>query len=191
MSIREQERRQKESERRIDERVRLADRDVLGGILARQREADLRAEDVVERIEKGGVDPRPLPGLREDSMASMESMPSMGSSPSMGSIESAETVSGVTGEAQQSGAQEDMPLEGAIPYDPASAEEDLAERSTEETGSGGDVHLHNERKAGEMAQQMTGDTGADGDMNLHAERKVAQMGTKCAGTKLSSPVLLF
>ena len=94
MSIREQERRQKESERRIDERVRLADRDVLGGILARQREADLRAEDVVERIEKGGVDPRPLTGLREDSMASMESMPSMGSSPSMGSIESAETVSG-------------------------------------------------------------------------------------------------
>jgi hypothetical protein len=85
MSIRDQERRQKEAERRIDERMRLADRDVLGGILARQREADLRAEDVVERIEKGGVDPRPLPSLGEDSMdsmASMESMPSMESSPS-------------------------------------------------------------------------------------------------------------
>jgi hypothetical protein len=175
VSIREQERRQNESERRIDGRMRAADRHVLGNILARQKAADCRAEEVKERIEKGGVDPRPLPGLRKDSM---ESMPSMGSSPSMGSIESAETVSGVTGEAQQSGAQEDMPLEGAIPYDPASAEEDLAERSTEETGSGGDVHLHNERKAGEMAQQMTEDTGADGDMNLHAERKVEQVGNK-------------
>lgn len=132
--------------------MRLADRDVLGGILARQREADLRAKDVVERIEKGGMDPRPLPGLRKDSMASMESMPSMGSSPSMRSIESAETVSGVTGETQQSGAQEDMPLEDVMAYDPAGAEEDLAERPIEETGSGGDVHLHNERKAGEMAQ---------------------------------------
>ena len=71
-----------------------------------------------------------------------------------------------------------MPLEGVIPYDPASAEQDLAERTTEETGSGGDVHLHAERKAGEMAQQMTKDTGAGGDMNLHAERKVEQMGNE-------------
>ena len=158
--------------------MRAADRRVRGGILARQKAADLRADEVVERIEKGGVDPRPLPSLREDSMPSLESTPSMGSSPSMGSIESAETVSRVTGETQQSGAQEDMPLEEVMPYDPAGAEEDLAERSIEETGSGGDVHLHNERKAGEMAQQMTGDTGADGDMNLHAERKVEQMGNK-------------
>ena len=73
--------------------MRAADRRVRGGILARQKAADLRANEVVERIEKGGVDPRPLPSLREDSMASMESMTSMGSSPSMASIESAEPVS--------------------------------------------------------------------------------------------------
>jgi hypothetical protein len=68
-----------------------------------------------------------------------------------------------------------MPLEESMPYDPASAEEDLAQRVTEETGSGGDVHLHAERKAEKMAQQMTEDTGAGGDMNLHAEHKVDQM----------------
>lgn len=92
MSIREQERRQKESERRIDARMRAADEHVLGNILAREKEAERRSNDVIKRIEKGGVDPRPLPGLREDSAASMESMPSMESSPSMRSIESAETV---------------------------------------------------------------------------------------------------
>ena len=178
MSIRDQERRQKESERRISERMRAADKYVRGNILARQKQADLRAEEVVQRIEKGGVDPRPLPGLREDSLASMESMSSMESSPSMASIESAETESRVTGESEASGMQEDMPLEGSMPYDPASAEEDLAQRVTEETGSGGDVHLHAERKAEEMAQQMTEDTGAGGDMNLHAERKVDHMGNE-------------
>ena len=176
MSIRDQERRQKESKRRIDERMRAADKHVRGNILARQKEAERRANDVIKRIEKGGVDPRPLPGLREDSMASMESMLSMESSPSMESMESAETVSGVTGEAEPAGVQVDMPLEEVMPYDPASAEEDLAERATEETGSGGDIHLHAERKAGEMARQMTEDTGAGTDMNLHAERKVKQMG---------------
>ena len=170
MSIRDQERRQREAERRIAERMRMADKHVRGSILSRQKAA--------ERIEKGDVDPRPLPSLREDSMASMESMPSMESSPSMESIEYAETASGVTGEARPSGIHEGMPLEGVIPYDPASAEQDLAERTTEETGSGGDVHLHAERKAGEMAQQMTKDTGAGGDMNLHAERKVEQMGNE-------------
>ena len=176
MSIRDQERRQKESKRRIDERMRAADKHVRGNILARQKEAERRANDVIKRIEKGGVDPRPLPGLREDSMASMESMLSMESSPSMESMELAETVSGVTGEAEPAGVQVDMPLEEVMPYDPASAEEDLAERATEETGSGGDIHLHAERKAGEMARQITEDTGAGTDMNLHAERKVEQMG---------------
>ncbi len=176
MSIRDQERRQKESERRIDERMRAADKYVRGNILARQKQAELRSNEVIKRIEKGGVEPRPLPGLREDSMASMQSMPSMESSPSMKSAGSAETVSGVTGEAEPDGLQEGMPLEGTMPYDPASAEEDLARRSTEETGSGGDLHLHAERKAGEMARQMTEDTDAGGDMNLHAERKVEQMG---------------
>jgi hypothetical protein len=156
--------------------MRAADRRVRGNILARQKAADLRADDVIKRIERGGVDPRPLPSLREDSMASMESMPSMESSPSMASIESAETVSGVTGEAEPDEMHEDMPLEGVMPYDPESAGEDLAERTTEDTGAGGDPHQHNERKAGEMARQMTEDTGAGGDMNLHAERKVKQLG---------------
>jgi hypothetical protein len=149
MSIREQERRQKEAERRIDERMRAADRRVRGSVLARQKAADLRANDVIKRIEKGSVDPRPLPSLREDSMASMESTPSMESSPSIASIESAE---------------------------PVSAGEDLAQRVTEDTDAGGDPHEHNERKAGEMARQMTEDTNAAGDMTLHAERKAELSG---------------
>jgi hypothetical protein len=174
MSIREQERRQREVERRIDERMHAADRRVRGGILARQKVADLRADEVVERIENGGVDPRPLPSLREDSMSSMESMPSMESSPSMESIESAEPLSDVTGEADADDMHEDMPLEDDMPYDPASAGEELAQRVTDDTDAGGDPHEHNERKAGEMARQMTEDTGSGGDMNLHAERKVEQ-----------------
>ena len=141
--------------------MRAADKHVRGGILARQKAADRRANDMIKRIEKGGVDPQPLPSLREDSMASMES---------------AETASGVTGEAEAKEMQEGMPLEGVMPYDPASAGEDLAERTTKDTGAEGDPHQHNESKAGEMAQQMTEDTGAGGDMNLHAERKVEQMG---------------
>ena len=176
MSIRDQERGQKEAERRIDERMRMADRRVRGGILARQKAADLRANEVIERIEKGGVDPRPLPSLREDSMASMESAPSIESSPSMASIESAEPVSEVTGEVDADEMQDDMPLAGVMPYDPASAGEDLARRVTEDTDAGGDPHEHNERKAGEMARQMTEDTNAAGDMNLHAERKTEQTG---------------
>jgi hypothetical protein len=176
MSIRDQERRQKAVERRIDERMRTADRRVRGGILARQKAADKRANEVIERIEKGGVDPRPLPSLREDSMASMESAPSMESSPSMASMESAEPVGGVTGEADADEMQEDMPLAGVMPHAPASAGEDLAQRVTEDTDAGGDPHEHNERKAGEMASQMTEDTNAAGDMTLHAERKVEQAG---------------
>ncbi len=176
MSIREQERRQKEAERRIDERMHAADRHVRGGILARQKAADLRANEVIERIEKGGVDPRPLPGLREDSMASMESTPSMESSLSMASIESAEPVSDVAGEAEVDEMQEEMPLEGVMPYDPASAGDDLAQRVTDDTDAGGDPHQHNERKASEIARQITEDTGSGDDMNLHAERKVEQAG---------------
>jgi hypothetical protein len=156
--------------------MRAADRRVRGGILARQKAADLRADEVVERIEKGGVDPRPLPSLREDSMPSMKSTPSIESSPAIASIESAESVSDVTGEADADEPQEEMPLEGVMPYDPAGAEEDLAERTTEDTGAGEDPHQHNEIKAREMAKQMTEDTGAGGDMNLHAERKVEQTG---------------
>jgi len=156
--------------------MRAADRRVRGGILARQKAADLRANEVIERIEKGGVEPRPLPSLREDSMASMESLPSMESSPSMASIESAEPVNDVAGEAEAEEMHEDMPLEGVMPYDPASAGEDLAQRVTDDTDAGGDPHQHNERKASAIAKQMTEDTGAGGDMNLHAERKVEQTG---------------
>lgn len=149
MSVREQERRQKDAEKRIEGQMRRADRQVLGTILARQEEATRRAEQIVRRIEKGDVQPHPLPSLREDSMGSMESMRS---------TESAETVSGVTGEAQPGGMKKGMPLQGVMRYDPASAEEDLAQRVTENTGSGGDPHAHNERKGDEMAV----DTGAGG-----------------------------
>jgi hypothetical protein len=103
VSVRDQERRQRKAERRIEERMQAADRRVHGGILARQNAADVRADQVIERIEKGGVDPRPPPSLREDSMASMESMTSMESSPSMASIESAEPVEDVTGDRETEG----------------------------------------------------------------------------------------
>ena len=178
MSVREQERRQREAERRMSEAMRRADRDVRGGIEARARAASHRAEQVKRRIEKGDVQPRPLPSLREDSMESMESMGSMDSAPSMESIESAGYASGLSEEEAGGGArmQEDMPLQGVMPYDPESAGEDLAQRVTEDTGSGGDPHQHNKRKADEMAQQMSDDTGAGGDMTAHAERKVDQMG---------------
>ena len=109
MSVRDQERRQRGAEHRIAERMRAADRLVRGGIMARQNAADVRANEVVERIEKGGVDPRPLPGLREDSVASMTSTPSMGSSPSMASMESAEPMSDVTGEMDADELHEDTP----------------------------------------------------------------------------------
>jgi hypothetical protein len=178
MSIREQERRQKEAEKRIEGEMRRADRQVRGSMEARAREAEKRAGEVVRRIEKGDVQPRPLPNLREDSMASMESMQSMGSMESMRSIESAETVSEVTGEANAQGMQEGMPLEGIMPYDPQGAGEDLAQRVTEETGAGGDPHAHNEQKADEIAADMTEDTGAGGDMNLDAERRVEGMGQR-------------
>jgi len=69
----------------------------------------------------------------------------------------------------------DMPLEGTG-MDPEAAHDDLARRVTEDTGSGGDPHLHAERKADEMATEMTEDTGAEGDMQVHADRKVQQMG---------------
>ena len=72
--------------------MRMADKRVRGNMLVRQKAADLRANDVTRRIERGGVDPRPLPSLREDSMASMESMPSM---------ESAETVGGEKGKGNE------------------------------------------------------------------------------------------
>ena len=180
MSVREQERRQRAVERRIDKAMRRADTEVRDRIEQRAKAADRRKEQVIRRIEKGDVQPRPLPGLREDSMESAESMQSMESAESMQSMESADYASAVTEEEANAGGgmMEDMPLEGHMPIDPARAGEDLAQRLTEDTGAGGDVHLHNERKADEMAKQMTEDTGAGGDMNLHAERKVDQMGSE-------------
>jgi hypothetical protein len=71
----------------------------------------------------------------------------------------------------------DMPLE-QTGMDPEAAHEDLAQRVTEETGSGGDPHQHAERKADEIANQITEETGAGGDMQVHAERKVEQMGSE-------------
>jgi hypothetical protein len=182
MSIRDQERRQRQAERRINERMRRADREVGQKIATRAHEASLRSEEVKRRIERGDVEPRPLPGMREDSKPSMKSMPSMESMPSMKSIESADYASEVSAEAQQAAEagevmMKDMPLEGTG-MDPEAAHEDLAQRVTEETGSGGDPHQHAERKADEIAKQITEDTGAGGDMQVHAERKVDQMGSE-------------
>jgi hypothetical protein len=106
-------------------------------------------------------------------------MPSIQSSPSMKSIESADFASGVSEESQQATETEevmmkDMPLEGTG-MDPEAAHEDLAQRVTEETGSGGDPHQHAERKADEIVNQITEETGAGGGMQAHPERKVEQM----------------
>jgi len=163
--------------------MRRADREVGQKITARAHEASLRANEVKRRIEKGDVQPRPLPGLREDSLAPMESMPSMGSIESMQSMESSDyTTQEVSQEAQQAAEagevmMKDMPVEGQ-PMDPEAAHDDLAQRVTEETGSGGDPHQHAEQKADELAEEMTEDTGAGGDMQVHAERKVDQMGSE-------------
>jgi hypothetical protein len=157
--------------------MRRSDREVRLRIERRAKEASLRADEVVRRIERGDVEPRPLPGMREDSMESMQSMPSMKSMASMKSLESADYASETSEEAKSGEAMgSDMPLQGVMPYDPQSAVADLAQRVTEETGSGGDVHQHADRKADEMAQEMTDDTGAGGDMEEHAARKVEQMG---------------
>lgn len=180
MSIREQERRQKQAEKRINGQMRRADKEVRGAMDERSRQADLRAKEVVRRIEKGDADPRPLPGLGEDSLESMESMESMKSMESSESIESMESADPVmevnTDGAEAHDAGKGMPLEEHVPFNAAEMEEDLAGRITEDTGGHGDPHAHNEQKAQELAEQMTEDTGAGGDMTEHAERKAAQHG---------------
>jgi hypothetical protein len=179
LSIREQEQRQRQAMNRIDERMRRSDREVRGAMEERSRQADLRAREIVRRIEKGDADPRPLPGLREDSLESMESMQSMQSiesSESLESMESADPVLEVSVDAEAREMGKDMPLDEYIPYNAAEAEEDLAQRVTEDTGGHGDPHAHNEQKAEEISRQMTEDTGAEGDMTRHAEGKVDQMG---------------
>ena len=183
MSIRDQERRQREAEHRINQAMRRADREVGQKIAARAHEASLRANEVIRRIERGNVQPRPLPGMREDSLAPMESMLSMASIESMKFMESSDySTQGVSQEAQQAAEagevmMKDMPLEGQT-MDPDAAHDDLAQRVTEDTGSGGDPHQHAEQKADELAEEMTEDTGAGGDMQVHAERKVDQMGSE-------------
>lgn len=176
MSVREQERRARAAEKRIDEAMRRADREVRGAIVERSRQADLRAKEVVRRIEKGDADPRPLPGMREDSLASMASMESMQSSPSMESMGSADPVMEVEVDAETKEAGEGMPLDDVVPYNAEEAGAELAGRVTEESGGHGDPHAHNEQKSSEMALQMTEDTGSEGDMTEHAEGKVAQHG---------------
>lgn len=176
MSIREQERRQRQAEKRIDDRMRRSDREIRGAMDERSRQADLRAKEIVRRIEKGDADPRPLPGIREDSLESMESMPSIESSESMESMESADPVMEVSVDAEAREMGKDMPLDDQVPFNAAEMEEDLARRITEDTGGHGDPHAHNEQKADEMAKAMTEETGADGDMTKHAEGKVDQMG---------------
>src|ERR671910_281477 len=113
MSVREQERRQKEAQRRIDKVMRRADKETRREIEARAGAADKRMRQVIRRIEKGDVEPRPLPGVREDSMESMESMPSMESMESMKSMESADYATEVTEEEADAGRMmQDMPLQG-------------------------------------------------------------------------------
>jgi hypothetical protein len=88
MSVRDQERREREAMRRSDEVASRIERRMQGAT-RQANEASLRAEEVRRRIEVGDVQPRPLPSLREDSMESMESMRSSKSIESMKSMESA------------------------------------------------------------------------------------------------------
>ena len=117
--------------RRADRRARI--------VLARQKEADKRSKEVVRRIEKGDANPRPLPGMREDSMGSMDSTASMDSSRSLETPAPAEPLAEVSADAST---DETTPAE--------EAGGDLAHRVTKDTGSQGDPHAHNEQKFEEM-----------------------------------------
>src|SRR5215207_872865 len=156
MSVRDQKRQARQAERRINEAMRRADREVGKGITARAYDASRRAEEVKRRIERGDVQPRPLPGKREDSLKSMESMLSMKS------MESSDYVTQeVSQEAQQAAEagevmMKDMPLEGTG-MDPEAAHDDLAQRVTEDTGSEGDPQLHADRKVEQMGREMLED----------------------------------
>ncbi len=83
MSVRDQERKERELIRRINEVEKQADRRVGQRILHQQQQADLRADEVERRIEKGDVQPRELPGKKEDSVNSTGSVESAESAPSM------------------------------------------------------------------------------------------------------------
>lgn len=75
MSVRDQERQEREAMRRAEQSERR--------IRAQEKEADKRADEVVRRIEKGDVTPRELPGKREDSIESIGNMESMDNIESM------------------------------------------------------------------------------------------------------------
>jgi len=74
VSVRGQERREREAMRRADQVERR--------IKARQKEADKRAGEVVRRIEEGDVTPRELPGKGEDSVESIGNAESTGNAES-------------------------------------------------------------------------------------------------------------
>ncbi len=177
--MREQERRKRQAISRADGiKKRIAGRMREAELLA--KESKRRADQVKRRIEVGDVEPRPLPGLREDSLPSMESMESSKSMASMESTESAELTGGVPSEEEAyagGNMSEDMPLG----IDPKGAHEELGQRITEDTGSEGDIHLHAQRRGEEMKKEMTEDTGAGGNMKEHADRKVQQMENELLG----------
>lgn len=75
MSVRQQERFEREAMRRAEQSERR--------IRAKEQEAVKRADEVVRRIEKGDVTPRELPGKREDSIESIGNMESMESMESL------------------------------------------------------------------------------------------------------------
>lgn len=70
MSIRDQERRERKVERKLNQQMQRADRDVGRKVALMQQQAMRRAEEVQRRIEVGDVQPRPLPSVREDSLES-------------------------------------------------------------------------------------------------------------------------
>lgn len=70
MSVREQERKQRQADKRAEQVERR--------IRAKASEADKRADEVVRRIEEGDVTPRELPGKGEDSIGSIGNIESIG-----------------------------------------------------------------------------------------------------------------
>jgi hypothetical protein len=54
--------------------MRKADMEIRPRIEARAQAADRRKEQAQRRVERGDVQLRPLPGFKEDSMASIKSM---------------------------------------------------------------------------------------------------------------------
>lgn len=83
MSVRDQERKEQELMRRAHEAERKSDKETGERILRMQREAELRADEVERRIEKGDIEPRALPGKKEDSLESAESTESTESAKSI------------------------------------------------------------------------------------------------------------